>query len=172
MANLSNLQYQNEELEDIKDVYSQKDSNGNALRRNVSGIEHELMTDIDTVEEQQRKAVAANERAQAEAARNRRRYGVQLTGAEQKELTKLGSLTRGATVSGAMNLARRSDEEINLANTLTMTQFLQGGVKTALAQLQAFQDIGVARENAYTKARAGSKRSYYGFLGNIAGTVG
>ena len=49
MANLSNLQYQNEELEDIKDVYSQKDSNGNALRRNVSGREHDLMTDIDTV---------------------------------------------------------------------------------------------------------------------------
>jgi len=175
MANLSNLQYRREELEDIKRNYNQADSNGNPLRRNVSTIgqaEQALMTDIDTVEEQQNKAIAANERAQAEAARNRSRYGVQLTGAEQKELTKIGSLAKASTVSGAMNLARRSDDEINLANTLAMTEILQGGVKSALAQLQAFRDIGVARENQYTKARAGAKRSYYGFLGNIAGTVG
>ena len=169
------LQYNNEELEDIQKGYNQADSNGNPLRRNVSTIgkaEQALMTDIDTVEEQQNKAIASNKRAQAEAARNRSRYGVQLTGAEQKELTKIGSLAGASTVSGAMNLARRSDEEINLANTLAMTQVLQGGVKSALAQLQSFRDIGVARENQYTKARAAAKRSYYGFLGNIAGTVG
>ena len=136
MANLSNMQYGqdgNPELEDIKRAYDQIDDNGTPLRRNISTQENALMTDIDTVEKQQNKAVAANERAQAEAARSRGRYGVQLTGAEQNELT---------------------------------------GVKSALAQLQSFRDIGVARENSYTKARAGAKRSYYGFLGNIAGTVG
>lgn len=173
MANLSNLQYNNEELEDVKKSY--KTENGIVLKDNVQTLgqaEQALMTDIDTVEKQQNKAIAANERAQAEAARNRSRYGVQLTGAEQKELTKIGSLAEASTVSGAMNLARRSDDEINLANTLAITQFLQGGVKSALAQLQSFRDIGVARENQYTKARAGAKRSYYGFLGNIAGTVG
>tara|TARA_R110002072_G_scaffold173747_3_gene328633 strand:+ start:451 stop:999 length:549 start_codon:yes stop_codon:yes gene_type:complete len=175
MANLSNMQYGqdgNPELEDIKRAYDQIDDNGTPLRRNISTQENALMTDIDTVEKQQNKAVAANERAQAEAARSRGRYGVQLTGAEQNELTKIGSLTGASTVSGAMNLARRSDDEVNLANTVAMTQLLQGGVKSALAQLQSFRDIGVARENSYTKARAGAKRSYYGFLGNIAGTVG
>lgn len=176
MANLSNMQYGqdgNPELEDIKRSY--KTENGIVLKDNVQMLgqaEQALMTDIDTVEKQQNKAVAANERAEAEAARSRGRYGVQLTGAEQKELTKIGSLTEASTVSGAMNLARRSDDEVNLANTVAMTQLLQGGVKSALAQLQSFRDIGVARENQYTKARAGAKRSYYGFLGNIAGTVG
>ena len=176
MANLSNMQYGqdgNPELEDIKRSY--KTENGIVLKDNVQMLgqaEQALMTDIDTVEKQQNKAVAANERAEAEAARSRGRYGVQLTGAEQKELTKIGSLTEASTVSGAMNLPRRSDDEVNLANTVAMTQLLQGGVKSALAQLQSFRDIGVARENQYTKARAGAKRSYYGFLGNIAGTVG
>ena len=163
----------NPELEDIKRSY--KTENGIVLKDNVQMLgqtEQALMTDIDTVEKQQNKAVAANERAAAEAARSRGRYGVQLTGAEQNELTKVSSLTEASTVSGAMNLARRSDDEVNLANTVAMTQLLQGGVKSALAQLQSFRDIGVARDNQYTKARAGAKRSYYGFLGSIAGTVG
>ena len=53
MANLSNLQYRREELEDIKRNYNQADSNGNPLRRNVSTIgqaEQGLMTGIDTVD--------------------------------------------------------------------------------------------------------------------------
>jgi outer membrane murein-binding lipoprotein Lpp len=82
MANLSNTQY-NVELEDIKNEYAtQRDS----LRTNVTNIsaqENALMTDVNTVDEQRIKAEASNVRAQAEAERNRKRYGIQLTGAEQ-----------------------------------------------------------------------------------------
>ena len=155
MANLSNTQY-NVELEDIKNEYEKQ---RNSLRTNettVSAQENALMTDIDTVDEQ------------AEAARNRKRYGVELTGAEQSQLAKTDSLTRGSTVSGAMNLARRNDEQVNLANTYAMTSLLRGGYKGALAQFQAFGDIGVARNNSYEKARARARAQYYGFLGNLA----
>ena len=167
MANLSNTQY-NVELEDIKNEYEKQ---RNSLRTNettVSAQENALMTDIDTVDEQRIKAEASNVRAQAEAARNRKRYGVELTGAEQSQLARTDSLTQGSTVSGAMNLARRNDEQVNLANTYAMTSMLRGGYKGALAQFQAFGDIGVARNNSYETARANARKQYYGFLGNIA----
>jgi hypothetical protein len=167
MANLSNTQY-NVELEDIKNEYAtQRDS----LRTNVTNIsaqENALMTDVNTVDEQRIKAEASNVRAQAEAERNRKRYGIQLTGAEQSQLANTSSLTQGSTVSGAMNFARRNDEQTNLANTYAMTSLLRGGYKGALAQLQAFGDIGVARNNEYENARAKARAQYYGFLGNLA----
>ena len=167
MANLSNTQY-NVELEDIKNEYEKQ---RNSLRTNettVSAQENALMTDVNTVDEQRIKAEASNVRSQAEAARSRKRYGIELTGAEQSQLAKTDSLTRGSTVSGAMNLARRNDEQVNLANTYAMTSLLRGGYKGALAQFQAFGDIGVARNNSYEKARARARAQYYGFLGNLA----
>lgn len=167
MANLSNTQY-NVELEDIKNEYQKQRNSVRTNVTNISAQENALMTDIDTVDEQRVKAEASNVRSQAEAARNRKRYGVELTGAEQSQLAKTDSLTQGSTVSGAMNLARRNDEQVNLANTYAMTSMLRGGYKGALAQFQAFGDIGVARNNAYEKARANARKQYYGFLGNIA----
>jgi len=167
MANLSNTQY-NVELEDIKKEY---ENQRNSLRTNettVSAQENALMTDVNTVDEQRIKAEASNVRSQAEAARSRKRYGIELTGAEQSQLARTDSLTQGKTVAGAMNLARRNDEQVNLANTFAMTSMLRGGYKGALAQFQAFGDIGVARNNAYEQARAKARSQYYGFLGNIA----
>ena len=55
MANLSNLQYNNEELEDIQKSY--KTENGIVLKDNVQILgqaEQALMTDIDTVEDWER----------------------------------------------------------------------------------------------------------------------
>ena len=142
---------------------------------NTAGVQDAidaLSVNIDTVAGTQAQAKKATLRAEQRAARNRSRYNVNLTAAERNEMGKLNQRALQANVAGAGNVARRSDQELNLFR-------LQGldAVRTALMDvgqtgLTSLGTLATNRYNQYQQMRGRAKQQKSGFFGKIAGGIG
>lgn len=125
----------------------------------------------DTVDESIEAARRQNEASLARSQRETSRYGLNLTPAEQVERQRLAQMQGEANVAGAANLARRSDEQLNLSRLAAVTgigQLLQGNILGGLAQ---FAQANINKKGAYENARANSKGNQYGFLGSIGSAL-
>ena len=132
----------------------------------------QLQTPVDTVAESEQDAIEANARAQAQAARNQERYGIQLTPAERQQQSKLSQISGQSNVAGSMNFARRRDEEANLQRLSTLSDIFSSERQSAFGALGSLAGLASSRKNAYESARAASASQHYGFLGSIGGIVG
>jgi len=152
-----------------------KDASSAAYERDVVAfrdILKDLETPIDTVAESEQAAIEANLRAQGQTARLQSRYGIQLTPAERQQQAKLQQLSGQSNVAGAMNFARRRDEEANLQRLSTLANIYSSQRAGALGNLATLAGLNTARKNAYERARAGARSQQYGFLGNIGRSIG
>jgi hypothetical protein len=125
----------------------------------------------DTVDESIEAARRQNEASLARSQREASRYGLNLTPAEQVERQRLAQMQGEANVAGAANLARRSDEQLNLSRLAAVTgigQLLRGNVLGGLSQ---FAQATISKKGAYENARASSKANQYGFLGSIGSAL-
>jgi len=132
----------------------------------------ELQTPVDTVAESEQAALEANLRAEQQTARMQERYGIQLTPAERQQQAKLSQLSGQSNVAGAMNFARRRDEESNLRRLSTLADIYSSERAGALGALGTIAGLATQRKNAYERARASSASQHYGFLGSLGGKVG
>ena len=131
-----------------------------------------LTQGVDTVAETTQDAERAAAAAEQRGARERSRYGVQLTPAEQAQSSRLSQLQSTASIAGATTQAIRSDEEINRGLTASALGLLSGEFQQTLSNLLQLNQINVSRQNAYQNARANSRSQHYGFLGSLGGMVG
>ncbi len=130
-----------------------------------------LTTAIDTVDESEDMAVSANERALAQAERDRGRYGVQFNAAQAGEESRLANFAGQRNISNARNMAMRSDEMLNdirlqIGNTLGAQN-----LSNVLGGLLQYGQASVNKKNAYQKSRNAAKKSQYGFLGNLGSSL-
>jgi hypothetical protein len=142
---------------------------------NTAGVQDaidSLSVNIDTVAETQADAQKRTLQAEQRAARNRSRYNVNLTAAERNEMGKLNQRVLQANVSGAGNVARRTDRDLNLFR-------LQGldSIRTALMDIgqtgqSALGAMATDRYNQYQQMRGQAKSQKAGFFGKIAGGIG
>lgn len=132
----------------------------------------ELQQPIDTVLESEQGAIEANIRAQEQTARLQNRYGIQLTPAERQQQAKLAQISGQSNIGGAMNFARRRDEETNLQRLSVLSDIYSSERAGALGSLASIAGLATQRKNAYESARANSASQHYGFLGGIGGKVG
>jgi hypothetical protein len=132
----------------------------------------ELQTPVDTVAESEQAAIEANLRAEQQTARLQERYGIQMTPAERQQQAKLSQLSGQSNVAGAMNFARRRDEEANLQRLSTLAEIYSSERAGALGALGTIAGLATQRKNAYERARASSASQHYGFLGSLGGKVG
>jgi len=131
-----------------------------------------LNTQVDTVAETTADAEKARVAAEQRAARERSRYNVQLTPAEQVEASRLGQIQGVASVAGARTQAIRSDEAINRGLSSSALSILSQNFATALSNALGLSQLDVSRKNALANAQANSRSQHYGFLGGIGNMIG
>jgi|TARA_R110001592_G_scaffold17647_1_gene74040 hypothetical protein len=139
------------------------------LEFNITSLNNEK---VDTVDDSVAYAEDSNERAMAMQKRNQGRYGITLTGAEQKEESRLSQLGGQSNVAGASTNAMRSDADINSKKTDAMTSLLSNFYNSSLSNLLGLEGFQTARQNAYQKDRGAARSQYYGFLGKVGSTLG
>ena len=137
-----------------------------------SSIDRLLDLEIDTLDQATADAEKANIAGQQRAERERSRYGVQLTPAEQAQASRLGQIQGQANLAGARTQSIRTDEAINRELGSSVLSLLTSQYQSTLGNLLNLGQIEVQRKNAYENARAASRSQHYGFLGGLGNMVG
>jgi len=143
--------------------------------QNTEGVQDaidELSVKVDTVSETTADAEKRTAQSKARSARNRSRYNVNLTAAERNEMAKLNQRTGQATMSGAANLARRSDRDLNLFRLQALDNIRAGLMDVGESGLGALSSMATSRYNQYEQMRGKAKQQKSGFFGKIAGMAG
>jgi len=137
-----------------------------------SSIDRLLDLEVNTLDQATADAEKANIAAEQRAARERSRYGVQLTAAEQAQASRLGQIQGQANLAGARTQSIRTDEAINRELGSSVLSLLTSQYQSTLGNLLNLGQIGVQRKNAYENARAASRSQHYGFLGSLGNAIG
>tara|TARA_R110002012_G_scaffold214683_2_gene385766 strand:+ start:3817 stop:4326 length:510 start_codon:yes stop_codon:yes gene_type:complete len=143
--------------------------------QNTEGVQDaidNLSVKVDTVAETTADVEKKTEQAKQRASRNRSRYNVNLTAAERNEMAKMNQRTGQATMSGAANLARRTDQDLNLFRLQALDNIRAGLTDVAQSGLGGLSSLATSRYNQYEQMRGKAKQQKSGFFGKIAGMAG
>ena len=123
---------------------------------------------IDQAREDAPKAAQLTEDIQQ---RNIERYGMNLTGAQQRQMRR--ALQRGSTLGGiqAVNDARIAQDEANTRLLSDLINIGQGVNRASQSQLATSAQNAVQLKNAYQQAKANSKAQTYQTIGSLGSTA-
>lgn len=128
-------------------------------------------TDTSIIDQARDDTAAAAKLTREVQQRNLQRYGGQLTGAQQQEMSR--ALQRGNTLGSiqSMNDARIAQDEANTRLLSDLINIGQGVNRASQSQLGQSAQNATNLKNAYTQAKAQSKANTYSTVSSLASTA-
>ena len=165
--------YRLQNVEDPDKVYAQitRDEYNDYIR-NYRAFEEEMLdraqNDTSLIDDARANAVNAQGLMSGVAARNRQRYGANLTPAQQQEMERGLTRANNLGLAQSVNDARIAQRELNQGVISDLINIGQGVNRSSLNQMQSAAQNATQRKNAYEQARAASKAQTYSTIGSLA----
>ena len=142
--------------------------------RNYRDYENDLIgatDDTSLIDAARRDAPQQTRIARGVQRRNISRYGLGQTAVERRESSRASQRGEALNLAGGLNNARLAQRDVNQRLLGDLINIGQGVNRSSFSQLGAAAQNAVARENAYTNAKAQNKSQNMNMLASAGGLL-